>query len=144
VKPEPTVLVVDDSDDHRFIASTELKRLKTPRRLRIDDAATGEEALAKVEGIVSNGGNVLVLSDYRMPSMGGIELVKAIRARWRPTQVKVIVYSSTDQGIRAESLASGADGFMIKPMDLVDFRRELSAAVNSFLNGSTMGSKSGQ
>lgn len=131
----PGVLVVDDSDDHRFIAVTELQRLKTSKKLRIEEAATGDDALQEVAKMLREGLRVLVFSDYRMPKMGGIELLKAIRQRWPKEPVRVVIYSSTDQGVGHESLSSGADEFMVKPMELQEFRRELRRAVDAFLNG---------
>ncbi|HEX9816089.1 MAG TPA: response regulator [Candidatus Thermoplasmatota archaeon] len=129
----PGVLVVDDSDDHRFIAVTELQRLKLPKKLRIEEAATGDDALQQVAKMLRDGLRVLVFSDYRMPKMGGIELLKAIRQRWPKEPVRVVIYSSTDQGVGDESLSSGADEFMVKPMELFEFRRELRRAVDAFL-----------
>lgn len=130
----PGVLVVDDSDDHRFIAVTELQRLKVPKKLRIEEASTGEAALLQVAKMLREGLRVLVFSDYRMPTMGGIELLKAIRQRWPQEPVRVVIYSSTDQGVGQESLSSGADEFMVKPMELLEFRRALRGAVDAFLN----------
>lgn len=130
----PGVLVVDDSDDHRFIAVTELQRMKLPKKVRIEEAATGEDALEQVAKMLREGLNVLVFSDYRMPQMGGIELLKAIRKRWPKEPVRVVIYSSTDQGVGQESLAHGADEFMVKPMELLEFRSELRRAVESFLS----------
>lgn len=129
------VLVVDDSDDHRFIAVTELQRLKLPKKLRIEEAASGDDALQQVARMLREGLRVLVFSDYRMPKMGGIELLKAIRQRWPQEPVRVVIYSSTDQGVGNESLSSGADEFMVKPMELLEFRRELRRAVDAFLDG---------
>jgi two-component system, response regulator FlrC len=131
----PGVLVVDDSDDHRFIAVTELQRLKLPKKLRIEQAASGHEALEQVATLLREGLRVLVFSDYRMPQMGGIELLKAIRQRWPHEPVRVVIYSSTDQGVGQESMSHGADQFMVKPMELVEFRRELRRAVDAFLGG---------
>jgi CheY-like chemotaxis protein len=84
--------------------------------------------------MLREGLRVLVFSDYRMPSMGGIELLKAIRQRWPKEPVRVVIYSSTDQGVGEESLSHGADEFMVKPMELQEFRRELRRAVESFLS----------
>ena len=128
------VLVVDDSDDHRFIAVTELQRMKLPKKVRIEEAATGEDALQQVAAMLRDGLDVLVFSDYRMPKMGGIELLNAIRQRWPKEPVRVVIYSSTDQGVGQESLANGADEFMVKPMELLEFRRELRRAVDNFLS----------
>lgn len=127
------VLVVDDSDDHRFIAMTELQRLKLPKRVRIEEAASGDEALAQVAKMLRDGLRVLVFSDYRMPKMGGIELLNAIRKSWPHEPVRVVIYSSTDQGVGQESLDQGADDFLVKPMELLEFRKELLRVVDTFV-----------
>lgn len=129
-----TILVVDDSDDHRFITLTELSRLSVPG-LRIEQADGAEAALTRIPRILSESGGLLILADYRMPRMGGIELLQAVRHRHPKAPIRFVVYSSTDAGVSDESLRNGADEFIIKPMELNEFRQTLRHLIDGWLPG---------
>lgn len=131
--PGPCILVVDDSEDHRYITTTELRRVRTREPFRIAEAARGDEALDAIPGLLRESSHLLVLSDYRMPNMGGVELLRAARARFPTDRLRFVIYSSTDHGVGDESRASGADVFLVKPMDLQDFRKELQKIVEQWL-----------
>lgn len=131
------ILVVDDSEDHRYITTTELRRVRASEPFKIEEAARGEEALAKIPGLLRDHQNVLVLSDYRMPNMGGVELLRAARNQFTTERLRFVIYSSTDHGVGDEARSSGADVFLVKPMDLQDFRRELQRIIQDWLRPST-------
>ena len=65
-------LVVDDSATMRRIV---VNSLKTIGYSDVVEAGDGKEALAKCDGTVE-----MVITDWNMPNMGGLELVKALRA----------------------------------------------------------------
>lgn len=70
------VLVVDDERPVRGMISTFLRR----RGHRVDEAADGSEALERLEGATGETGYDVILSDLRMPGMGGEQLLTALRA----------------------------------------------------------------
>lgn len=131
--PSPVVLVVDDSDDHRFITATALRRTKSISPFVVEEAPGGPQAVERLGQLTRLNQPILVLSDYLMPYMDGLELLHAIRKKWGRDKVRVVIYSSTDQGVAKESRAAGADEFMVKPMDLNEFRQELARLVESWL-----------
>jgi CheY-like chemotaxis protein len=94
-----TLLIVDDSEDHRFITVTELRRIKTPIPFAVEEVPGALEALNALDRLVKAQHQVLVLCDYRMPRMGGIDLLRATRARHGAKNIRLVVYSSTDQGV---------------------------------------------
>src|ERR1700730_16106464 len=60
----------------------------------------------------------LVISDWVMPGMDGLELVRRIRASSRPGYVFVILLTAkTHKGEVVEGMAAGADDFVTKPFD---------------------------
>jgi two-component system, chemotaxis family, protein-glutamate methylesterase/glutaminase len=68
----------------------------------------------------------LVLSDWMMPAMDGIELLRKVRAEIRPVPVMLMMSSITNPEARQYALRSGADGFLAKPvvqMELLDLIR---------------------
>lgn len=126
------ILVVDDSEDHRFITLTELRRLGLAH-VRLEEADGAEAALTKVPRLLSESASLLILADYRMPRMGGVELLRSVRHAYPKAPIRFVVYSSTDAGVSEESHQNGADEFIIKPMELNEFRRTLQALVDAWL-----------
>lgn len=129
----PCVLVVDDSEDHRYITTTELRKVRSVQPFRIVEATRGDEALDLLPQLLKEASRVLVLSDYRMPNMGGVELLRSARAKFPDSKLHFVIYSSTDHGVGEESRASGADVFLVKPMDLQEFRKELQSIIDQWL-----------
>jgi phosphoserine phosphatase RsbU/P len=68
----------------------------------------------------------LVISDWVMPHLDGLELVRRIRAANRPGYVfTVLLTSKSQKGEMIEGLASGADDFLTKPFDREELRVRL-------------------
>ena len=69
------VLVVDDEENLRVVLRTLLRR----HGYEVETASSGEEALALVDGF----GPDYVLTDVRMPKMGGLDLLATLRVAIR-------------------------------------------------------------
>lgn len=75
-------------------------------------AADGAEALLKLETVNPE----LVLLDYQMPGMNGIEVLREIRKRDKNTPVVIITaYGTIERAV--EAVKAGADDFITKPFD---------------------------
>lgn len=113
------VLLVDDEVD--FLA-TLAERLET-RGLKVDTAASGEEAVAKAE----NEGFDLIILDLAMPGIDGLETLKRIKIK----QPDVEIIMLTGQGsIRTsiEAMKLGAEDFLQKPVDISELMDRISEA----------------
>jgi CheY-like chemotaxis protein len=113
------VLVVDDEEDARDVEVEVLQQLG----YRTRTARSGEEALRLFDAHHPP----IVLTDWAMPGMSGLELCIALKAR----EPKTYVILATGFGENARLLEgerAGADDFMPKPMDLEDLRVRLLAA----------------
>ena len=88
-------------------------------------AYDGEEAIEKFRKADPKPGIVIV--DYRLPSMSGIDVMKAILAIEPHTK---IVFISGDDSVRSESLDAGATVFMKKPTPI----KEISETIKSLMN----------
>jgi CheY-like chemotaxis protein len=113
---EATVLVVDDEKDLRDIFGAWLCR----KGCRVLTAANGLEAL---EVLDRERIDVLV-SDIRMPVMGGVELVRTIYERKLPVPSIVFVSGYGDVDAR-EMYGLGVEALMEKPLSRNDFLRVL-------------------
>jgi two-component system chemotaxis response regulator CheY len=105
-------LVVDDSRAMRTILSRILRKAGVEE---IREAADGSEAIARLEdGELPD----VVLVDWNMPVMNGLELVKAVRRRpeWRRITI-MMVTTENEQSQVVRALAAGAHEYLIKPFD---------------------------
>jgi sigma-B regulation protein RsbU (phosphoserine phosphatase) len=114
------VLVVDDSKLQRKILSVALKRWG----FDVVEAASGAEALQRAAERRPD----LVLSDWMMPGMSGLELCKKIRLQDGDDYTYFILLTSKSEKEEvARGLDSGADDFLTKPVDSNELRARISA-----------------
>jgi CheY-like chemotaxis protein len=109
------ILVVDDHRDILRLLHSTLDTLKN-EKLTIFEAPSGEEAL--LESIRHR--IDLLVTDYKLPGMSGVELMHKVRARH--PEVKVIfITGMTDKKMRDEMLNAGALAIFDKPISMADF-----------------------
>jgi DNA-binding NtrC family response regulator len=104
-----SILVIDD-DEVVLNSIAEALRLEGHK---VDTAKTGKEAIEKCNLRFYN----LALIDIRLPDMEGTKLLKAIRDT-TPKMVKIIVTGYPSLQNATEALNKGADGYVIKPVDI--------------------------
>ena len=104
-----SIIVIDD-DKVVLDSIAEALRLEGHK---VDTAETGKEAIEKCNLSFYN----LALIDIRLPDMEGTKLLKAIRDT-TPKMVKIIVTGYPSLQNATEALNKGADGYVIKPVDI--------------------------
>ena len=110
VEPPRRILVVDDSRMQRQILSALLKRWG----YRVLEAASGEEALALCRREPVD----VVLSDWVMPGMSGLEFCRAFRALGQESYgYFILLTSKSEKAEVALGLEAGADDFLTKPVN---------------------------
>jgi DNA-binding response OmpR family regulator len=113
------VLVVDDEERIRSLVGTYLRA----EGFEVDEAATGEDALAKLRHHHPD----LVILDVRLPGMDGFEVLRELR---RDSEVYVIMLTArTEEADKLVGLTVGADDYITKPFS----PRELVARVKAVL-----------
>ncbi len=114
------VLVVDDEPDIRELIEITLGRMG------LDTASAS--GIHQAQEYLSTQSFDLCLTDMRLPDGNGIDLVRAIQARWPNIPVAVITaYGSMETAI--EALKAGAFDFVTKPVDLASLRDLINAAI---------------
>ena len=104
------VLAVDDDIINLKLLKSIL--LKVPMVEEVVEAKNGADAL----GILKSQNDInLILLDIIMPVMGGIEMLKVVRADDSLKNMPVIVLT-TDETKRTEALDCGANDFVMKPV----------------------------
>ena len=105
----PTVLVVDDDEFQHKIVS----RMLEDGNYHLVFAAGGVEALR----LMRKSRPDLILIDVMMPDMGGLELMRQMKAVPRLAGIPVIMMTGKgEKNIVTESLKAGATDFMVKPV----------------------------
>jgi two-component system response regulator RpfG len=109
------VLIVDD----QFISRNILEELVSAMDGRniVHGFASATEALTWAAGNSPD----LVLTDYKMPVMNGIEFTRRLRLL-HPDVPIVMVTAMEDRTIRYQALEAGASDFLIKPVDHIECR----------------------
>jgi len=109
------VLVVDDMRSSRMF----VYRLLEAHRYRLLQASNGEEALRVIAG---NPDLRLVITDFQMPVMDGVELTMRIRQRYSRDRLAIIgVSAQGSSALSARFLKAGANDYLTKPFLVEEF-----------------------
>ncbi len=104
------ILIVDDDDLSLQILDGVLDEMG----YEVDRARDGKEALAKLQ----SGEIHIVITDWEMPTMNGLDLCRAIRENDFVGYIYIIMLTSRDGGQqKIEGLHAGADAFLVKPLN---------------------------
>jgi len=118
----PSILVVDDDSDYVCLVSRDL----TEAGYDVRPAGTGGEAL----GIMLNDGPRIVIADWVMPGMNGIELCRRIRRHEGIAFAYIVLVTATQTGQAQleEAFRAGVDDFLVKPVNPAELLARLQAA----------------
>jgi DNA-binding NtrC family response regulator len=118
--PEPMkVLFVDDEPD---FLQTLLKRMRK-RDVNAAGVGSGEEALVHLAQFPAD----VVVLDVRMPGMGGIETLRAIKKKTPLTEV-VMLTGHASLEVAREGMENGAFDYLMKPVDIDDLLYKIQDA----------------
>jgi signal transduction histidine kinase/DNA-binding response OmpR family regulator len=119
INQDETILIVDDSAIFRSMISNLLHRHK----FNILEAKDGKNAL---EILKKNTHVNLIITDYEMPNMNGLELIKSIRNNYDLKDIPIIVISSVNaQSTIVNCMKHGANDYLNKPFSNGEFYSRL-------------------
>jgi DNA-binding NtrC family response regulator len=113
------ILVVDDEQE---FLDTLAKRLRN-RSFEVQTATSGEHALTTLENYHAD----VVLLDVRMPGMGGIETLSAIKEKY-PTVEAIIYTGYADTKTAISVMEIGAFDYLVKPVPIDELVYKLQDA----------------
>ena len=114
---EPLVLVIDDETGSRESMAIALEKAGLKVR-------TFDDARRALEYLDTDPGAGLAISDLKMPGMGGIEFLRAVRERDLQLAVVLVTgFGSLETAV--EAMRIGADDYLTKPVDLYELRKRI-------------------
>lgn len=125
---DTVILVVDDSDFSREQAKMYLEN----QFFQVKTAKNGIEAMAQIK---KDSHISIVLTDYYMPEMDGLDLTKSIRARHDREDIAIVALSSSeDSEIIRDFLKYGANDFIKKPYSREEFECRMNNVAETLDN----------
>ena len=116
----PTVLVVEDEPAQREVLAYNLEA----EGFRVARAENGEEALL----LVDEGAPDVIVLDWMLPNVSGIEVCRRLKTRSDTQGVPIIMLSARSEEVdRVRGLETGADDYVIKPYSLVELMARIRA-----------------
>jgi len=117
------VLAVDDDMINLKLLKSML--MKHEKIVEVVEAQNGSDAI----GVLKSRDDIdLILLDIIMPVMGGIEMLKVVRADDNLRQLPIIVLT-TDETKKSEALEVGANGFLMKPIRNADLMAKIATVI---------------
>ena len=116
------ILIVEDEEPLTLLLRYNLES----EGFAVESAARGDEAETRLKESVPD----LILLDWMLPGISGIELCRRLRARPETEQLPIIMLTARgEEGERVRGLSTGADDYVVKPFSVP----ELIARVKAIL-----------
>jgi len=119
MQSKKSILLVEDDRVDAMTVKRALKDLNVTNRLEI--SCNGEEALEYLKNN-KNEGPCIILLDLNMPRMNGLELLATLKSHEILKMIPVVILTtSKDEQDRIKSYKNSVAGYMIKPVDYMQF-----------------------
>jgi two-component system chemotaxis response regulator CheY len=119
------ILIVDDYNTMIRIMRNLLRQLGFTN---IDEASDGRTALAKMQTKTY----ALVISDWSMASMTGMELLKRVRADERTAATPFVMLANDNEEGEAAEARAGASSYLVKPFTAQALKQKLVPVIGAF------------
>ena len=117
---QPHVLIVEDEPAQREVLGYNFEA----EGFRVSRAAHGEEALL----LVSEEAPDLIVLDWMMPNVSGIEVCRQLKMRAETRRIPIIMLSARSEEVdKVRGLETGADDYVIKPYSIVELMARVRA-----------------
>lgn len=117
IKDKRYVVVIDDQSTGRAILEKII--IQIADNIKVVAFEQSAEALKWLDNNVAD----LIITDYMMPVMNGIELIKSIRTKPEYENVPIMMVTvSSEKVVRYDALEAGATAFLTRPIDQIECR----------------------
>ena len=121
------ILIAEDEITNSIL----LKRLLTKAGYSVVAAHNGIDALKYLDNEQFDA----VLTDWMMPQMDGIELIRRIRLNVAPVPLVIMITALVSEGARQYALESGADDYIAKPIDVDELLTRVKDGIERRVQG---------
>lgn len=118
-----TLLIVDDEEPVRRA----ILRLFQDEAIQVILAGNGKEGLTKIREFLPK----VIITDYKMPEMDGLEFIKATKALFPETMV-IVLTANGDREVSVRFLKEGAYRYLEKPFDLDELKLTVKQALAQY------------
>ena len=125
---KPQVLVVEDEDALATLLQYNLEK----EGYQVSVASDGEDALIQAEETTPD----LVLVDWMLPKVSGIEVCRRLRGRQETANVPIIMLTARgEETDRVRGLDTGADDYVVKPFSMTELFARIRAVLRRIRPG---------
>jgi two-component system phosphate regulon response regulator PhoB len=125
---KPSVLVVEDEDSLATLLQYNLDK----EGFRVAVATDGEEALL----VIDEGPPDLVVLDWMLPKVSGVEVCRRLRARPETRNLPIIILTARgEESDRIRGLDTGADDYIVKPFSMSELAARIRAVLRRIRPG---------
>ena len=118
------LLIIDDDVNFCYTLASILYE----KGYRVECISTGIKAMQKVKEFMPD----LIILDFLIPGVNGIELCEQIRKDRKTESIPILMISGDDkESVKADSFIAGADEFLAKPIDTDRFLNSLEEILSS-------------
>ena len=116
----PLILIVEDESDLAIMLRYNLEA----EGFRVQTAASGDEAVEAMRDKLPD----LILLDWMLPGLSGIELCRRWRSREETSRIPIIMITARgEEEERVRGLATGADDYVVKPFSVPELLARIQA-----------------
>jgi two-component system response regulator len=137
------ILLVEDNPSYVELTLRALREIAKDS-VRVDIAGDGERALAMLLSPKAQRLPRLVILDLKLPKLGGLEVLRQLRANAATRYLPVVMLTSSRvPSDVAESYRLGANSFVVRPMNFPTYLRVLGEIINYWLSTNEQPPESG-
>jgi len=133
--PETKILIVDDMKTMRIVVKKNLTGLGLTNITEADDGETGWQAVEK--SLTEMSPFKLIISDWTMPKMSGLDFLKKVRAHPKVAATPfVMLTAEADAALVKQAIMAGVNNYITKPFTPDGFKEKLMAVYTALLKKS--------
>ncbi len=116
------ILIADDDLDDQELLGSAFRSIN--ELLHLEFMHNGNKVVVYLENLRDEELPALIVLDYNMPELNGVEILKILNSKERYTTIPKIVWSTSNSSLyRNMSMEFGATDYIVKPSDFASFSR---------------------
>ncbi|MDB5202858.1 MAG: response regulator [Ferruginibacter sp.] len=133
---EIDLLYIEDNEDFVDFVGMAVRKLSTPLNYHfVTDGAKAKQILEDEKPTVPIKRAKLILLDYNLPGVSGMQLLQYIRSYPEMKHTPVVIFSSSDNPVDvATAYANGANAYLVKPLGMQNLKDTIQVVCDFWIN----------